>query len=52
MLPNSRFGVYIIYTCSSVLRKNTYNGIVEHKILMIVGFNEQIGYAIGTFTTI
>ena len=49
MLSNSRFGVYIIH---SVFKKNTYNGIVEHKILMIVGFDEQIGYAVGTFTTI
>ena len=52
MLPNSRFGVYIIHTCSSVFKKNTYNDRVEHKIIMIVGFNKQIGYAVGTFTTI
>ena len=39
MLPNSRFGVYTIHTCNSVFKKNTYNGIVEHKIIMIVGWD-------------
>ena len=44
MLPNARFGVHVIHNCSNLLISITCNNIMEYKIPMILGFNEQIGY--------